>query len=118
MKKILSMLVVCALLLATLGIAASAAAFFDYGNLNTRVTVKKSNSVKIDGVISAGEYEEYTDGYTEWYVAENASDYFGEAEDMAKTAKWYFSWDGKYLNIAAKWNAGSGANQTHLTAMS
>jgi len=113
MKKILSMLVVCALLLATLGITASAAAFFDYGNLNTRVTVKKSNSVKIDGVISAGEYEEYTDGYTEWYVAENASDYFAEAEEMAKTAKWYFSWDGKYLNIAAKWNAGPGANQTH-----
>ena len=113
MKKILSMLVVCALLLATLGITASAAAFYDYGNLNVRVTVPKSYSVKIDGVISEGEYAEYTDGYTEWYVHENASDYFAEAEDMAKTAKWYFSWDGKYLNIAAKWNAGPGADQDY-----
>ena len=113
MKKILSVLVVCTLLLATLGITASAAAFYEYGNLNTRVTVMKSNSVKIDGVISDGEYAEYTDGYTEWYVAENASDYFGDAEEMGETAKWYFSWDGKYLNIAAKWNAGSGANQAH-----
>ena len=112
MKKIISILVLSALLLVTLGISASAAAYFDYGNLNTRVTVKKSDSVKIDGVISEGEYEEYTDGYTEWYVAENASDYFEDAENMAKTAKWYFSWDGEYLNIAAQYDAGQGANQT------
>ena len=90
MKKILSMLVLTALLLTTLAVSASAAAYFDYGNLNTRVTVKKSTAVKIDGVISAGEYSEYTDGYTEWYVAENASDYFEDAENMAKSAKWYF----------------------------
>ena len=112
MKKIISILVLSALLLVTLGISASAAAYFDYGNLNTRVTVKKSDSVKIDGVISEGEYEEYTDCYTEWYVAENASDYFEDAEKMAKTAKWYFSWDGEYLNIAAQYDAGQGANQT------
>jgi len=111
MKKILSMLVLCALLLTTLGVAASAATYFDYGDLDARVTVKKSDLVKIDGVISDGEYEEYTHGYTEWYVGEEASDYFAEAEEMAKTAKWYFSWDGKYLNIAAKWNAGSGSVQ-------
>ena len=113
MKKIISLLVLSALLLVTLGISASAAAYFDYNNMDARVTVKKSNSVVIDGVISEGEYEEYTAGYTEWYVAENASDYFEEAESMAKSAKWYFSWDGEYLNIAATWNAGSGANQTH-----
>ena len=115
MKKFLSILVLAALLLTVVGISASAAAYFEQNisAANTRVTVKKSNSVKIDGVISAGEYEEYTGGYTEWYVAENASDYFEEAEVMAQSAKWYFSWDGEYLNIAATWNAGSGANQTY-----
>ena len=113
MKKILSLLVLCALLLATLGISASAAAYFDINSTNTRVTILKSNSVVIDGVISDGEYAEYTDGYTEWYVAENASEYFDDAEAMAKSAKWYFSWDGEYLNIAAQWDAGRGANQTY-----
>jgi len=114
MKKILSMFVLCALLLTVLGIFASAATFYDYGTpaADTRITVRKSNAVKIDGVISAGEYEEYTGGYTEWYVAENASDHFADAEEMAKSAKWYFSWDGKYLNFAAQYNAGPGANQT------
>ena len=113
MKKILSLLVLSALLLATLGISASAAAYYDISNTNTRVTVKKSTSVVIDGVISEGEYEEYTDGYTEWYVAENASEYFDDAEAMAASAKWYFSWDGEYLNIAAQYDAGRGANQPY-----
>ncbi len=112
MKKILSMLVLCALLLTALTISASAAAYYDDGNLNARINIKKSNSVVIDGVISEGEYAEYTDGYSEWYVAENASDYFEDAEKMAQSAKWYFSWDGEYVNIAAQWDAGSGANQT------
>ena len=113
MKKILSLLVLCALLLATLGISASAAAYYDISNTNTRVTVKKSDSVVIDGVISEGEYEEYTDGYTEWYVAENASDYFDDAEAMAQSAKWYFSWDGEYLNIAVQYDACRGADQDY-----
>ena len=113
MKKILSLLVLCALLLATLGISASAAAYYDISNTNTRVTVKKSDSVVIDGVISEGEYEEYTDGYSEWYVAENASEYFDDAEAMAASTKWYFSWDGEYLNIAAQWDAGRDAEQPY-----
>ncbi|MBR6806879.1 MAG: hypothetical protein IKM46_00720 [Clostridia bacterium] len=112
MKKIFSLLVLCALLLTTLAVSASAATYYDHDNLNVRVNVKKSNAVKIDGVISAGEYEEYTDSYTEWYVAENASEHFDEAENMAKTSKWFFSWDGEYLNIAAQYDAGGGANQT------
>ena len=113
MKKIISILVLAALLLTVVGISASAATYFEQNisAANTRVTVKKSTSVKIDGVISAGEYEEYTGGYTEWYVGEEASDYFEEAEKMAQTAKWYFSWDGEYLYIAAQWDAGTGSNQ-------
>jgi hypothetical protein len=65
MKKIISLLVLSALLLVTLGISASAAAYFDYNNMDARVTVKKSNSVVIDGVISEGEYEEYEEGDNE-----------------------------------------------------
>ena len=113
MKKITSFLVLSALLLATFAVSASAASYFDYGNLQARINVKKSASVKIDGVISEGEYEEYTDGYTEWYVAENASEYFDDAEKMAESARWYFSWDGKNINIAAQWDAGRGGEQEY-----
>ena len=116
MKKILSMVVLCALLLTALAVSSSAAAYFEQKNPNARITVKKTTGVTIDGIISDGEYEEFTDAagnYTEWYVADNASDFFEKAGAMAESARWYFAWDGAdYLYIAATWNAEGGANQT------
>ena len=117
MKKILSMVVLCALLLTALAVSSSAAAYFEQKNPNARITVKKTTGVTIDGIISDGEYEEFTDAagnYTEWYVAENASDYFDMAGEMAANVRWFFSWDGAdYFYIAAQWNAGIGANQPY-----
>ena len=65
MKKILSILVIAAMLLAALCVTASAGAFFERNDgaisyKDAKVQVKKSYSVKIDGVVSPGEYEEYT----------------------------------------------------------
>jgi hypothetical protein len=117
MKKIFSIVVLCALLLTALAVSSSAAIYIEQKNPNIRITVKKTTGVTINGVIEPGEYEEFTDpagSYTEWYVGENASDYFDTAAQMAETARWYFSWDGgEYLYIAATWNAVGGANQTH-----
>ena len=116
MKKILSMVVLCALLLTALAVSSSAAAYYEQKNPNARITVKKTTGVTIDGIISDGEYEEFVDAagnYTEWYVAENGSDYFDMAGKMAESVKWYFSWDGAdYFYIAAQWDAEGGANQT------
>lgn len=106
-------LILILVMLAAMSVSVAADGYYEYGDVDTAITVKKSDSVIIDGVISEGEYYEYTNGYTEWYISLNAVDFFNEAERMAKTAKWYFSWDGdKYLNVAVKWNADPGFIQT------
>ena len=120
MKKILSVLVIAAMLLAALCVTASAGTFFERtgaGSMNykdAKFQVKKSYSVVIDGVITPGEYEEFT-GHCEWWIGELASDAYVDAQKMAETVKWYLSWDGnKYFNVAAVFDAGMGATQNHV----
>ncbi|MBQ7827794.1 MAG: PT domain-containing protein, partial [Clostridia bacterium] len=64
-------------------------------------------------VISAGEYDEFT-GHYEWWIGEMASGAYEDATKLAESLKWYFSWDGaEYFHVAAQWDAGQGAAQTH-----
>ena len=120
MKKILSILVIAAMLLAALCVTASAGTFFERNGAgamsykDAKFQVKKSYSVVIDGVITPGEYDEFT-GHCEWWVGEMASDAYVDAQNLAENVKWYFSWDGnKYFNVAAVFDAGVGATQNYV----
>ena len=89
MKKILSMLVIAALLLAALCVSVSAGTYYDRNSSmsykDAKFQVRKAN-VTIDGVISAGEYDEFT-GHCEWYIGEMASAAYEDATKMAETVK-------------------------------
>ena len=120
MKKILSILVIAAMLLAALCVTASAGTYFErtgdkaMSYKDAKFQVRKSYSVSIDGVVNPGEYDEFT-GFCEWWVGEMASDAYLDAKNMAETVKWYLSWDGnKYFNVAAVFDAGVGATQNHV----
>ncbi len=116
MKKILSILVLAALLLTALCATVSAGAYYDRSTgvnyKDAKYQVRRAN-VTIDGIVSPGEYDEVTD-YCEWYIGEMASSAYTDAENLAKSLKWYFSWDGvKYFQMAVVFDAGQGANQTY-----
>ena len=111
MKKILSVLVIAAMLLTALCVSASAGTFYERNDpaisyKDAKYQVRQAQ-VTIDGVITPGEYDEW-DNYCEWYIGEMASDAYVDAQKMAETIKWYFSWDGKeYFHIGVVADLGS-----------
>ena len=87
MKKILSILVLAALLLAALGVSVSAGTYYDrlssISYKDAKFQIRKATAT-IDGVITPGEYDEFT-GHCEWYIGEMASAAYEDAAKMAET---------------------------------
>lgn len=111
MKKLISMLVLCATVVLMLAVSASAESFIpgaDYCDIKLEVMKADSSAVIKDGIISENEYVRAD-------ISTNPDDthlglgwgsntaMFAEAEAMLKTVEYYFSWDEVHgFNFAVK----------------
>ncbi len=112
MKKIITVLVLTAMLLCTLGVAASAESYIDKvpPTCEYSVTVKKANPavVKKDGVIdvAGGEYIKAEVPLTELSINFGDSAAYTCGDLMSRTLEYYFSWDDTHgFNFAVKYLA-------------
>ena len=112
MKKLITTLVLVAMLLTTLGVAAAAESYMDKvpATCEYEVTVKKADPsvVKKDGVIDVdgGEYIKAEVPFSELSVNFHTADYYMAADAMARTMEYYFSWDETHgFNFAVKYLA-------------
>jgi len=112
MRKIITTLVLVAMLIATLGIAVSAESYIssENGKCNTAFDVKKADPavVKKDGVIDleGGEYVKVDVSLDDLSINFRESAGYLPADAMAKTMEYYFSWDETHgFNMAVKYLA-------------
>jgi len=117
MKKIITTLVLAAMLLTTLCATVAAESYMDKvpATCEYEVTIKKADPavVKKDGVIDVdgGEYIKAEVPFSELSLNfMDAADYLA-CEEMAKSMEYYFSWDDVHgFNFAVKYNAQDGFN--------
>ncbi len=97
MRKFTTLLVLMALLIATLGVAVSAETYIEKQPTDIQVEVKQANPNQVvkDGRISVGEYDKFTGVSIDDYLGMFYSNvmYYPEAEALAEGAEFYFSWD-------------------------
>ncbi len=112
MKKLITTLVLVAMLLTTLGVAAAAESYMDKvpATCEYEVTVKKADPsvVKKDGVIDVdgGEYIKAEVPFSELSINFKTAEQYMPADAMGRTMEYYFSWDETHgFNFAVKYFA-------------
>ena len=110
MKKIITVLVLAAMLLTTLAISAMAESYMEKPTCEYEVTVKKADPavVKKDGIIDLenGEYIKADVPFEELSVNFRNADVYTASDAMAHTMEYYFSWDETHgFNFAVKYFA-------------
>ena len=108
MKKIITALVLAAMLLATFVVTASAETYIGNGYCQANFEIKKADpaNVKKDGIIGEGEYEKVAIDKNDLAINFISSACYLTADAMADTAEFYFSWDEvNGLNFAVKYDA-------------
>ncbi|MBQ8524877.1 MAG: hypothetical protein IJ457_09685 [Clostridia bacterium] len=108
MKKIITVLVLAAMLLVTLGVSASAETYLANGYCQAEFEIKKADpaNVKKDGIIGEGEYEKVEVSKDDLAINFISANCYLTADAMADTMEYYFSWDEvNGLNFAVKYDA-------------
>ena len=112
MKKLITTLVLVAMLITTLTVAAAAESFMDKvpATCEYEVTVKKADPavVKKDGVIDLenGEYIKADVPFSELSINFKTAEQYMQADAMGHTMEYYFSWDETHgFNFAVKYYA-------------
>ena len=108
MKKLITILVLAAMLLTTFVVAASASTWLENGTCQANFEIKKADPacVKKDGIISEGEYEKVTIAKADLAINFEGSECWPTADAMADTIEYYFSWDEEHgLNFAVRYDA-------------
>ena len=131
MKKLITVVLAAALLTALMCIGVSAAGYSPLGeSCGIDFEVKQADAGKVikDGVIdtAGGEYERYTqdglndaDELSPLQMNWGDEEFFEDAEEMLKSAEYYFSWDPTHgFNVAVKFHTGvdgNGCQQVYTT---
>ena len=108
MKKLITILVLAAMLLTAFAAATYAETFIENPYCQAEFQIKKADPayVKKDGVISAGEYEKVEIDKADLAINFISSGCYLTADAMADTMEYYFSWDEvNGLNFAVRYNA-------------
>ena len=108
MKKIITTIVLAAMLLATFVVTASAETYLVNDPCQVNFEIKKADPAYVvkDGIISEGEYEKVTFNKDDLAINFLGSGCWMTADAMADTAEFYFSWDEVHgLNFAVRYDA-------------
>ena len=108
MKKIITTIVLAAMLLATFVVTASAETYLVNDPCQVNFEIKKADPAYVvkDGIISEGEYEKVTFNKDDLAITFLGSGCWASADAMADTIEYYFSWDEVHgLNFAVRYDA-------------